>query len=72
MSQKIIQLLSFKPMSKLAFGTLYEKKLVFFIEGIELAVKMIDKTDLFVRRRVLKEIETFYVCRGQQNIIQVN
>jgi len=40
--------------------------------GLEYAVKIIEKTPgVFSRSKMLKEIEIFYLCRGQQNIIQL-
>jgi len=40
--------------------------------GLEYAVKIIRKTPgLFSRSRMLKEIEIYHLCRGQQNIIQL-
>merc|ERR1712130_588676 len=40
--------------------------------GLEYAVKIIEKTPgLFSRSKILKEIEIYYLCRGQQNIIQL-
>merc|ERR1712131_487523 len=39
---------------------------------IEYAVKIIEKTPgLYNRSKVLKEIEIYHLCRGQQNIIQL-
>ena len=40
--------------------------------GGDFAVKIIDKTGFYFRQRVLKEIETFYLCSGHENIIQVS
>jgi len=40
--------------------------------GFEYAVKIIDKTPgVFSRSKLLKEIEIYHLCRGQQNIIQL-
>merc|ERR1719338_76595 len=40
--------------------------------GIEYAVKIIEKVPgLFSRSKILKEIEIYHLCRGQQNIIQL-
>jgi len=40
--------------------------------GIEYAVKIIEKIPgLFNRSKILKEIEIYHLCRGQQNIIQL-
>ena len=40
--------------------------------GIEYAVKIIEKQPgLYNRGKVLKEIEIYHLCRGQQNIIQL-
>ena len=40
--------------------------------GIEYAVKIIEKIPgLFSRSKMLKEIEIYHLCRGQQNIIQL-
>jgi len=40
--------------------------------GIEYAVKIIEKIPgVFNRSRILKEIELYHLCRGQQNIIQL-
>ena len=40
--------------------------------GIEYAVKIIEKIPgLFNRSKMLKEIEIYHLCRGQQNIIQL-
>lgn len=32
---------------------------------------MIEKGDLYSRRKVLKEIEIFHCCRGHENILQM-
>merc|ERR1712038_300462 len=40
--------------------------------GIEYAVKIIEKVPgLFSRSKILKEIEIYHLCRGEQNIIQL-
>merc|ERR1711962_715651 len=40
--------------------------------GIEYAVKIIEKVPgVFNRSKILKEIELYHLCRGQQNIIQL-
>jgi MAP kinase interacting serine/threonine kinase len=40
--------------------------------GIEYAVKIIEKTNgYYCRSKILKEIEIYYLCREQQNIIQL-
>merc|ERR1712106_345023 len=40
--------------------------------GLEYAVKIIEKIPgLFNRSKILKEIEIYHLCRGQQNIIQL-
>merc|ERR1712080_597816 len=40
--------------------------------GLEYAVKIIDKVPgLFNRSKILKEIELYHLCRGQQNVIQL-
>jgi len=40
--------------------------------GLEYAVKIIEKTPgFFNRSKILKEIEIYHLCRGQQNIIQL-
>jgi len=40
--------------------------------GVEYAVKIIEKTPrLFNRSKILKEIENYHLCSGQQNIIQL-
>merc|ERR1712088_54806 len=40
--------------------------------GIEYAVKIIEKVPgLFNRSKILKEIEIYHLCRGEQNIIQL-
>jgi len=40
--------------------------------GFQYAVKVIEKTPgLFSRSKVLKEVEIYHLCRGQQNIIQL-
>jgi len=40
--------------------------------GVEFAVKIIEKTPrLFNRSKILKEIENYHLCSGQQNIIQL-
>jgi len=40
--------------------------------GFEYAVKIIEKTPgIFSRTKLLKEIEIYHLCRGQQNIIQL-
>jgi len=40
--------------------------------GIEYAVKTIEKVPgLFNRSKILKEIEIYHLCRGQQNVIQL-
>merc|ERR1712055_452638 len=40
--------------------------------GIEYAVKIIEKgPGLFSRSKILKEIEIYHLCRGEQNIIQL-
>merc|ERR1719273_1776693 len=40
--------------------------------GMEYAVKTIEKKPgLYSRSKVMKEIEIYYICRGQNNIIQL-
>ena len=40
--------------------------------GRAFAVKILEKTPgFFVRTKVLKEIETYHICRGHENIIQL-
>ena len=39
--------------------------------GAEFAAKIVEKNGFYSRQRVLKEIETFYLCSGHENIIQV-
>merc|ERR1711974_52835 len=40
--------------------------------GLEYAVKVIEKRPgFYCRPKVLKEIEIYHLCRGQQNIIQL-
>ena len=40
--------------------------------GIQYAVKTIEKIPrLFSRSKILKEIEIYHLCRGQQNVIQL-
>lgn len=42
------------------------------LTGVSVAVKVVQKTPgIFSRSKMLKEIETFYLCEGQDNILQL-
>merc|ERR1712107_318379 len=54
------------PMVGNTFTDLYK------LTGIEYAVKIIEKVPgFFNRSKILKEIEIYHLCRGQENIIQL-
>ena len=69
---------TFADLYKLTWETLGEgsygkvENCVNIYTGIEYAVKIIEKIPgLFSRSKMLKEIEIYHLCRGQQNIIQL-
>jgi len=69
---------SFEDLYKLTGKSLGEgsygrvKTCVNIFTGLEYAVKIIEKIPgLFSRSKILKEIEIYHLCRGQQNIIQL-
>merc|ERR1719431_2467213 len=77
-SQKISVGTTFPDLYKLTGETLGEgsygrvETCVNVFTGLEYAVKIIENAPgLFSRSKVLKEIEIYHVCRGQQNIIQL-
>merc|ERR1719431_1844172 len=77
-SQKISVGTTFPDLYKLTGETLGEgsygrvETCVNVFTGLEYAVKIIENAPgLFSRSKVLKEIEIYHLCRGQQNIIQL-
>ena len=53
-----------------SYGVVQTCKSVF--SGVEYAVKIIEKKPgTFLRRKLLKEIEIYHMCRGHKNIIQL-